>query len=184
MNADPEKFMAARDVLLKARSYHEAKSRFQWPDLIHFNWALDYFDLMAKNNQAAALIRVDETGHEVRLTFDELSRRSSRMANFFKDMGFAKSDTVLLLLSNRVELYEVLLAALKTSVVVTPASPLLTAADLDDRIRRGHVKHIIAEESFIDRVASSRRPTGYERHGAALSNEGRRRQSDGPFRRV
>lgn len=174
MKSDLEKFLAARDLLLKAPSYHEAKSRFQWPDLIHFNWALDYFDQMAANNRTTALIWTDETGREVRLTFDELSRRSNRLANFFKDAGFEKSDTVLLLLSNRVELYEVLLAALKTSVVITPASPLLTAADLEDRIRRGRVKHVIAEESFIDRIEGagellktlhSRIVVGGARHG-------------------
>ena len=152
MKTDTDTFLEARDLLLNVRSYTEAKTAFRWPDLTHFNWALDYFDHMARDNHAPGLIWTSEHGLEIRRTFHDLSRRSNQLANFFKDVGFGKGDTVLLLMSNTVDLYEVLLASLKASVVVTPASPLLTAADLEDRIRRGHVKHIIAEEAFIDRI--------------------------------
>jgi acetyl-CoA synthetase len=152
MNTDLDRFLHARDFLLRAGSYDEARAGFAWPDLTHFNWALDYFDAMARGNAQTALLWVDERGAEVRRSFDELARRSNQVANFFKDLGFEKSDTVLLMLSNTPELYDTLLAALKTSVVVIPASTLLTPADIEDRLRRGKVRHIIAEEGLIDRI--------------------------------
>jgi acetyl-CoA synthetase len=152
MNTDLDRFLEARDSLLQASTYEEAKARFRWPDLIHFNWALDYFDAMAQGNRKTALIWVNEQGAEIRRSFADMSRRSNQVANFFKDLGFEKSDCVMLMLSNTVELYEILLAALKTSVVVTPASTLLTPADIEDRIRRGKVKHIIADEALVDRI--------------------------------
>ncbi len=152
MNPAAEPFFAARELLLRATGYDDACARFRWPDLIQFNWALDYFNVMAEGNTAPALIWVDETGTEVRRSYHEMARRSNQVANFFKDQGFEKSDTVLLLMSNSVELYEVFLAAMKTSAVISPASTLLTVADIKDRIRRGNVRHIVAEEAFVDRI--------------------------------
>ena len=43
--AATEAFRAARDFLLEHRTDYEAAVRdFRWPDLDHFNWALDWFD--------------------------------------------------------------------------------------------------------------------------------------------
>ena len=48
-------FTQARDFLLKHRTdYTTAYRDFQWPALTEFNWALDYFDAMARGNDAAA----------------------------------------------------------------------------------------------------------------------------------
>jgi len=152
MQLDSNKFLEARKTLQQARSYEEARRSFRWPDLIHFNWALDYFDRMAEGNDRTALVWVDECGTEIRRSFHEIARRSNRVANFFQDVGFEKSDTVLVMTSNIAELHEILLAALKTSVVVIPASTLLTPADIADRIRRGGVRHVIAESAFVDRI--------------------------------
>jgi acetyl-CoA synthetase len=41
-------------------------------------------------------------------------------------------------------LWETLLASMKLGAVVSPASSLLTATDLQDRVDRGHVRHVIA----------------------------------------
>ena len=42
-------FLAARDFLLQHRSdYATAYAGFKWPKLKEFNWALDYFDTLAK----------------------------------------------------------------------------------------------------------------------------------------
>src|SRR6186713_1049047 len=38
-------FRAARDELLALRTdYDRAVASFRWPDMKHFNWALDWFD--------------------------------------------------------------------------------------------------------------------------------------------
>ncbi len=53
-NAAP--FLAARDFLLHHREdYATAYRDFQWPELDRFNWALDYFDVMARDNRTGAL---------------------------------------------------------------------------------------------------------------------------------
>ena len=49
-------FLAARDFLLAQRTdYATAVREFRWPELTHFNWALDYFDAMARGNDAPAV---------------------------------------------------------------------------------------------------------------------------------
>jgi acetyl-CoA synthetase len=50
----------------------------------------------------------------------------------------------MLMLGNEVPLWETVLAAMKLGVIVTPATPLPTAADLGDRIERGAVAHVVA----------------------------------------
>jgi acetyl-CoA synthetase len=158
MKSDIDKFLEAREILRQARSYEEARRTFRWPDLTRFNWALDYFDRMAEGNDRTALVWVDECGAEIRRSFDEMRRRSNRVANFFQDLGIEKSDTVLVMVSNIAELHEILLAGLKASVVIIPASTLLTPADVADRIRRGGVRHVITEEAFVERVETADSP--------------------------
>mgnify|MGYP000994665135 FL=1 len=54
-------FVQARDFLLAHRTDYETAYRdFQWPQLGEFNWALDYFDVMAAGNDRPALWVVPE----------------------------------------------------------------------------------------------------------------------------
>jgi acetyl-CoA synthetase len=142
-NAVP--YIAARDFLLRHREdYATAYRDFQWPRLERFNWALDYFDVMARDNSQIALWLVDEGDAETKLTFAELRERSNRVANAFRRLGVQRGDRVLLMLGNVVPLWESMLAAMKLGAVVVPATTLLTRNDLADRFTRGHVKHVIA----------------------------------------
>jgi acetyl-CoA synthetase len=142
-NAVP--FVAARDFLLRHREdYATAYRDFRWPKLDRFNWALDYFDVIARDNGQAALWLVDEGAGETKLTFAEVSERSNRVANAFRRLGVQRGDRVLLMLGNVVALWESMLAAMKLGAVVVPATTLLTRNDLADRFTRGHVKHVIA----------------------------------------
>jgi acetyl-CoA synthetase len=139
-------FLRARDYLLAHRSDYELACRnFSWPALGQFNWALDYFDVMAAGNSNLALWIADEDGNEIKRTFAELSSWSNRVSNFLRALGARRGDHVLVMLGNQAPLWEVLLAAMKLGAVVIPASPLLTTEDLRDRLDRGHVRHAIAD---------------------------------------
>src|SRR2546428_10082949 len=46
--------------------------------------------------------------------------------------------------ANEMVLWEPLGAAINLGAVITPATPLLTPGDLEDRIARGNVRHIVA----------------------------------------
>src|ERR1044072_2644964 len=108
-------FLAARDLLLACRGNPtRASAEFRWPELGEFNWALDYFDDVARRRPGSlALSVVGADGAEERLTYAELSARSNRVANWLRDQGVARGDVVLVMLRNVAPLWEMLLALMK-----------------------------------------------------------------------
>jgi acetyl-CoA synthetase len=147
-------FLAARDFLLERREDYDAAYRdFRWPVLDRFNWALDYFDAIARDNHSPALWLVDEAGSEVKLSFAALSERSNRVANYFRHHGVRRGDRVLLMLGNVAPLWECMLAAMKLGAVVIPASTLLTRDDLADRFTRGRVRHVVTSAEHVAKFA-------------------------------
>lgn len=141
-----EQFLAARDLLLRLREdYPAARAQFRWPQLDRFNWALDYFDPLARGNDRPALHIIDEGGREEVVTFARMRERSNRVANFLRAQGVGRGDRLLVMLGNVVELWEVTLAAMKLGAVFSPATAMLTPADLQDRIDRGGVRHVVCD---------------------------------------
>jgi acetyl-CoA synthetase len=141
-NAAP--FVAARDFLLLQREdYATAYRDFQWPRLDRFNWALDYFDVMARDNAQPALWLVDEGAGEIKLSFAAMRERSNRTANALRGLGVRRGDRILVMLGNVVALWECMLASMKLGAVIVPATTLLTKNDLADRFERGRVRHVI-----------------------------------------
>lgn len=137
-------FINARDFLLKNRDDYETAYRdFKWPVLDKFNWALDYFDTIAQGNQNLALWVVNEDGDQQKITYEEMSRRSNQTANFLRANGVKRGDRVLIMLGNEVPLWECMLASIKLGAVIIPTTTLLAEEDLQDRVDRGQIKHLI-----------------------------------------
>ena len=148
-----EAFLSARDGLLARRTDLDAAvSNFRWPALRHFDWASDYFDVIARGNDRPALHIVEESGAQARLSYAELSRRSSQVAHFLRGLGAQPGDRILLMLGNEVPLWETMLAAIKLGAVVIPATTLLSGADLADRLARGRVRWIVTNAAGCARV--------------------------------
>jgi acetyl-CoA synthetase len=155
-------FLQARSFLLQHRAdYDAAVKGFRWPDPVPFNWALDWFDAelarAAESKDRPALWIVDgDSGRETRLSFETLSRRSNQVANFLRAQGLKRGDHLLLLLGNVVPLWETMLAAIKLGVVVIPATTLLTADELQDRLDRGRAKAVVASQDQIAKFTGLR----------------------------
>ncbi|MEU6890922.1 AMP-binding protein [Streptomyces sp. NPDC046557] len=174
-NSATAQFLAARDFLLERRGdYEAARAGFTWPRPERFNWALDWFDHIAAGNGADALRIVEEDGTSRGVSFGELSVRSGSAANWLRAQGVAAGDRILVMLGNQRELWEVMLAAMKLRAVVIPATPLLGAADLRDRVERGQVRHVIVRDedtgkfdevpgAYTRIAAGPRVPTGWRR---------------------
>jgi len=149
------RFLQARDFLLQHRTdYDFAVRNFRWPELGPFNWALDYFDPMARGNTRPALRVLDEKGAETILSFEDLSARSNQVARFLGSLGVRRGDRILLMLGNEVPLWETLLAAMKLGAVVIPAATLLETEDLRDRFERGQVRHAVAGAAYCPKFAA------------------------------
>ncbi len=139
-----ERYRAARDHLLAVRTDPATAAAFEWPRLDGpFNWAVDWFDPMARGNDAPALIVVDddETHHE--RSFDELATRSDQVAAWLTSRGVRRGDAVLMMLDNRVELWETMLAVMKLGGVIAPTTTALGSVDLADRITRADIRHVV-----------------------------------------
>lgn len=186
-------FREARDFLLAHREdYTAAYEGFAWPRPTVFNWALDWFDAIARDNDRTALWIVEEDGAERRLSFDALRRRSDRLANWLRDRGVRAGDRLVVMLGNQAELWETALAAMKLRAVVIPATPLLGPADLADRIERGRARHVVvrAEDTgkFADvpgdytRIAVGAAPEGWLAYGDHERHAEETFTPDGPTR--
>ncbi|MDV9177662.1 AMP-binding protein [Streptomyces sp. W16] len=144
MTTASESFRSARDFLLAHREdYATAYEGFSWPRPEHFNWATDWFDVIAYGNGRTALHIVEEDGRETQLSFGELSVRSDQAAHWLRTRGVRAEDRILVMLGNQAELWITALAAMKLRAVVIPATPLLGPADLRDRVERGRVRHVV-----------------------------------------
>ncbi|MBC9957641.1 AMP-binding protein [Yimella sp. cx-51] len=150
-------FARLRNSLLELRDDPAAAAdAWQTPQFETFNWATDWFDVIAADPQhadrGALVIRSVDSRDEY--TFAQLSRRSQQLAGWLAEAGVRQGDRVLLMLGNQVELWESMLAGIRLGAVTIPATMLLTSADLRDRVQRGEVKHVIAASSVTGAFVS------------------------------
>jgi acetyl-CoA synthetase len=150
-------FLRLRDSLIKNRQDQSAAERdFAWPTFEYFNWALDYFDHIARNNRRPALRALNDQGADEIYTFWELSQRSAQVANFLLRLGVRRADRVLVMLGNVVPLWESMLGLIKIGAVIVPATTLLQSEELADRLTRGKIKAVIADASLTSRFDNGR----------------------------
>jgi acetyl-CoA synthetase len=143
-----ERFIEARDFLQRHRTdYAAAYHGYKAPALDTFNWALDFFDVQARGNLTPALWVIGEDGSEESVSYAEMSARSNLVANWLRERGVRRGDRVLLMLPNRVELWEIMLAGIKLGAVLVPTSMMAMSADLADRMQRGAISYVIAQAS-------------------------------------
>ena len=156
MTTPTNEFRAARDLLLELRrDYDAAREQFEWPRPATFNFALDWFDavLATESPDGVALRIVEDDGSIGAYSFATMTRRSNQVANWLGAFGVARGTRVLALLGNQVELWEVTLAVMKLGAVLIPATTLLTANDLRDRIDRASAGAVIARREIAPRFA-------------------------------
>ncbi|GAA1705012.1 AMP-binding protein [Microbacterium sediminicola] len=172
-------YREARDFLLEnSHDLDAAHAGFTWPDVgDHFNWAVDWFDAIAEGNDTLALRVVEEDGTEASRTYEQMRVRSNQVANWMSSIGVGRGDAVMLMIDNRVELWEAMLAIMKIGAVILPTSVVLSAEDLAERLDRAEVRAVIADpadaakfdEIGVDliRIGVGDAPAGWHRFGDA-----------------
>ena len=147
-----EEFRAARDQLLSLREdYQQARESFRWPDFTHFNFGYDWFDRIAEGERGDtdALVINELDGSSTRPTWRELSSRSTQLAAWLHARGVKRSERIIVMLTNQVELWETMLAGIKLGVVLIPCTVQLTAEDLADRIERGGASWVVTATEHV-----------------------------------
>src|ERR1700722_17912748 len=176
-----EAFKSAREFLFAHRTdYATAHAEFRWPELEHFNYALDWFDAELAHGPHAdrPALKIVGDGAAAR-SFADLSAASNQVANGLRALGVQRGERILLMLGNVVPLWEVMLAAMKLGAVVIPATTLLSPYDLKDRFERGRVRHLVANaadapkldglDPSVTRIAVGDAPAGWHRYDAFMS---------------
>lgn len=137
---------AMRDHLFAHRDdYEGAVAGFSWPQVSTFNFALEWFDVVAHEQPDRAAVTIVDADLEARSwTYAELSRRSDQVAVWFAAQGIARGDRVIVMLGNTIELWETMLALTKLGAVAIPTTTLLSADDLAYRITHSAARAVIA----------------------------------------
>jgi acetyl-CoA synthetase len=95
-NERAEAFLAARELLLRLQEdYSAAYQKFRWADPSPFNWALDHFDVLARNSSSVALQIVDSDGRERACTFEDQRRASNQAAQFWVSKSTCSGDQLI-----------------------------------------------------------------------------------------
>ena len=149
-----EAIRGMRDLLFThATDYDAARREFAWPDLTAFNFALEWFDVIAGENPDRPAVQIVEADLSLRSwTYGELSARSDQVAAWLRGLGIGRGDHVIVMLNNTIELWEVMLAITKLGAVSIPTSTLLSASDLAYRIEHGRAGAVVTLGSLADRL--------------------------------
>ncbi|MEW2006360.1 AMP-binding protein [Microbacterium sp. NPDC079208] len=149
-----EAIRGMRDLLFThATDYDAARREFAWPDLTAFNFALEWFDVVAGENPDRPAVQIVEADLSLRSwTYGELSARSDQVAAWLRSLGIGRGDHVIVMLNNTIELWEVMLAITKLGAVSIPTSTLLSASDLAYRIEHGRADAVVTLGALADRL--------------------------------
>ena len=111
-------------------------------------------NVIAKNatlsglSDKVAVIEVSGKGRDRKFTYAQLNLRVNRLANALKRAGVRNGDRVFVLLPNRIEIIDALLACLKMGAIYTPANFRLSAEEIRFMIKDMDAKILIYDSEY------------------------------------
>ena len=109
-----------------------------------FNFAFDVVDALAeKSPDKLAMLHVDREHNVRRFTFADVSRQSSRVANYFTSLGIKRGDRVMLVLKRNWQFWPVIVALHKMGAIAIPATDQLLQKDFEYRFETAGVSAIV-----------------------------------------
>lgn len=144
-----------RDLLFAhATDYTAARQGFSWPQPTEFNFALEWFDVIAGEAPDRPAVQIVSADLSLSTwTYGELSTRSDQVAAWLTGLGIRRGDHLIVMLGNTIELWEVMLAITKIGAVSIPTSTLLSASDLAYRVEHGRARAIVTQGALAERVS-------------------------------
>ncbi len=119
-------------------------SAIRFKNTQRFNFAYDVVDELArKSPDKLAMLHLDVNKVERRFTFEDMSRESSRTANYFRSLGIKRGDRVLLVLKRHYQFWFSILALHKLGAVVIPATNQLVKKDFEYRFNAAGVSAVV-----------------------------------------
>ncbi len=116
----------------------------------NFNFAYDVLDEIANETpDKVALLWVNDSGEKKSITFKMLSQWSNSVANFLKERGLKRGDTVLLFMRRRWEYWVLMMAMHKLGVIPIPSTNQLKFKDIKYRLASAEVAAVIAFDDGV-----------------------------------
>ncbi len=141
-------------------SYEDFKENYQVNVPENFNYAFDVVDAIASETpEKTAMVWCNEAGDSATFTFRQMQQYSNKAANFFKSVGIAKGDRVMLILKRRYQYWFCLLGLHKLGAVCIPATHLMSAKDIAYRDNAAEIKMIVcvADQELISAVEEAQK---------------------------
>lgn len=139
----------------------KANCKLKVPD--KFNFAYDVIDEYARlAPEKRAVLWCNDKGEEKIITFGELALLSKKIASVLKANGINKGDVLMTMLNRRWEYWATIIACHRAGVIIVPATFLLTAKDIEYRIKNAGAKALITvnEDSVIGNVNEAKKNLG------------------------
>lgn len=139
-----------------------------------FNFAYDVVDVLGKKCPSKrAMLWCDDKGHEHTFTFEDMSKQSTRAANFFTSLGIKKGDKVMLILKRHYEYWFAVLGLHKIGAVAVPASNMLKEKDLIYRFEAAHITSILCtcDGDVIENVDSALKKCDFIKNKICIHGE-------------
>ena len=109
-----------------------------------FNFAFDVVDGLARRKpEKLAMLHVDRQKQERYFTFLDMSRYSSRAANYFQSLGIKRGDRVLLILKRHYQFWFAILGLHKIGAVALLASNQMMEHDLAYRYQAAGISAVV-----------------------------------------
>jgi len=109
-----------------------------------YNFAFDTVDaLAAKCPEKLAMLHVDREKTVRRFTYDDISRDSSRVANYFTSLGIKRGDRVMLVLKRNWQFWPVIVGLHKLGAIAVPATDQLLQKDFEYRFDTAGISAIV-----------------------------------------
>ncbi|MCC6852029.1 MAG: acyl--CoA ligase [Comamonadaceae bacterium] len=135
-------------------TYETICAEFRWRVPATFNFGADVVDRWARERDGPALIWEDAAGNSRTCSYSGLSQLSNRLANALRTRGVAKGDRVLVMLPRVPEWFVALIALMKLGAVPVPCIEMLTARDLEYRVRNAEAKGVICRPGQIGKFGA------------------------------
>ncbi len=131
-------------------NYEQTIENFEFSVPAAFNFSRDVID--AQEDQLAPAICWLQGDLKKLVSYGELSDTSKRIATALQRLGVRKGETIIVLLGRKLQWWEVVAACLRMGVVVSPATPQLSASDLEYRITAAEASCVITDVDNATKV--------------------------------
>lgn len=140
--------------IARNKPYAELVREFRWDIPERFNFGVDVVDAWAGERDGLAILWENAAGDQASYRFSDVARLSNRLANTLRRHGVAKGDRVIVMLPRIPEWQIALIACLKLGAVAIPCIEMLTARDIEYRVRNSEARAAICRMEHIDKFTA------------------------------